>query len=381
MLVELAFSKNANTRNYQMKNILLTTALVGFAGAAAADGHTGVSFGGNADIEYNDNDGFSYGLGLDVGASAELDNGLTAAASFTFELGDAYCYGGASSASPVDDLYNNVCLADYELSLTSATAGLYFGQTDSSADLHYAGIEGMAADGFYETDDLSYDEDDTASAVLRGEATFGSVTASLSYAMGDGAYGDLGSGDLHSMQLAAIADLGTSSVGMAYQANDALLGNYDEVIAIFGSTTFSGVDLSAAAASNSTSGEESFGIDVSYPAGPVTVGAAYSVNSVADDYWEVRLGYATGPVTVDAVFESTDDWGIEGAYDVGNGLVVSAGIVDAGDDYYLAGDYDLGSDATFFGRFVEDGGTLNGDNEIGANDYARGTTVGVSFEF
>jgi hypothetical protein len=365
-----------------MKNILLaTTALVAFAGAAAADGHTGISFGGEASLEYNSFDGFDYGAGLDVTASAELDNGLTATATFDLGLGSYYCYDGDSS-SPLGANGYNVCFEGYEFALTSETAGLYFGDTASSADLHYSGIEGMEADGFYETGDLGQNDDDVAGAVLRGEATFGSVTASVSYAMGDsGDSGDLGSGDLHSMQLAAIADLGTSSVGMAYQANDALLGNYDEVIAIFGSTTFSGVDLSAAAASNSTSGEESFGIDVSYPAGPVTVGAAYSVNSVADDYWELRLGYATGPVTVDAIFESTDDWGIEGAYDVGNGLVVSAGIVDAGDDYYLAGDYDLGSDATFFGRFVEDGGTLNGDNEIGANDYARGTTVGVSFEF
>ena len=66
---------------------------------------------------------------------------------------------------------------------------------------------------------------------------------------------------------------------------------------------------------------------------------------------------------------------------MGNGLVAYAGIVDAGDDYYVGGAYDLGGGASFYASYVEDGGTLNGDNEIGANDYAAGTTVGVSFEF
>ncbi|MBE0413905.1 MAG: hypothetical protein IBX59_09780, partial [Yoonia sp.] len=38
-----------------MKSILLTTtAIVAFAGAAVADGHTGVSFSGSVELGYND---------------------------------------------------------------------------------------------------------------------------------------------------------------------------------------------------------------------------------------------------------------------------------------------------------------------------------------
>ena len=43
-----------------MKNILLaSTALVTFAGAAAAEGHTSFSFGGEASAEYNSETGYT----------------------------------------------------------------------------------------------------------------------------------------------------------------------------------------------------------------------------------------------------------------------------------------------------------------------------------
>ena len=73
-----------------MKRILLTTtALTVLAGAAAADGHAGVSFSGDAELKYvagdlinaavdadGGNDVFSWGLDLNIGATAELDNGV-----------------------------------------------------------------------------------------------------------------------------------------------------------------------------------------------------------------------------------------------------------------------------------------------------------------
>ncbi len=59
-----------------MKRILLTsTALVAFAGAAAAD----VTWSGTAGLGYNDDidDGFYVDGDLDVTMSQELDNGVT----------------------------------------------------------------------------------------------------------------------------------------------------------------------------------------------------------------------------------------------------------------------------------------------------------------
>jgi len=60
-----------------MKNILLTTtAIVAFAGAAAADGHTSVSLAGEASVEYNSNAGYSTAAEMTATGSATLDNGL-----------------------------------------------------------------------------------------------------------------------------------------------------------------------------------------------------------------------------------------------------------------------------------------------------------------
>ncbi len=74
-----------------MKSILLTTtALVAFAGAAVADGHTGVSFGGDAALGYNDTtgdyDGFYWDSTLNVGYAQDLDNGVTAGVKFNIDI-------------------------------------------------------------------------------------------------------------------------------------------------------------------------------------------------------------------------------------------------------------------------------------------------------
>ena len=96
-----------------MKNILLaTTALVTFAGAAAAEGHTSFSFGGEASAEYNSETGYTTDAELTASMSAALDNGLTAAASITFE-------------SAVDG--DSVTASHGSVSLSSDTASLTFG--------------------------------------------------------------------------------------------------------------------------------------------------------------------------------------------------------------------------------------------------------------
>ena len=69
-----------------MKSILLTTtAIVAFAGAAAADGHTSISHALSGTLGYNDTvaasedneNGFYWSGNLKTTASATLDNGLT----------------------------------------------------------------------------------------------------------------------------------------------------------------------------------------------------------------------------------------------------------------------------------------------------------------
>ncbi|NVK06351.1 MAG: porin [Marivivens sp.] len=339
-----------------MKKILLASvALTAFAGAAAAE----VSFSGDAELGYNDNatinggDGFYWTFGLKVGASQELDNGLTAAisADVVFTDGDTFS-GGAVSA---DDLV---------LSLTSANAGLYFGDVDNAADATWTGVTNMEADSFAEAGDLAED------AVLRGEVSYGSVDLAVSYNLMDA------TDTLDNLQVGASADLGMATVTAVYQ-DDTATGN--EVLGLTGAGTFGGADVTVSYADNGA--ETSMGVQVAYAMGAVTATVFYVSNDVADDNYGLALAYAEGPLSVSAwVHEGNDeDQGINVAYDMGNGLALYAG--DSEDDgTYVGAEYDLGGGAALLVSYGEDDVTPNND-EIGPQEYNAGTTVAVSFAF
>lgn len=315
-----------------MKRILLASASVfAFAGAAAAE----VSFSGEANAELNGLTGFSTDAEITASLTQELDNGLTATAEVTLDAdADELSYGS--------------------ISLTSDTAGITFG----------TGIHGGAFNAVSDT--IAVGRGDEGVDGINGYVMFGETTVFLSMPI------DEGQTDIDSDEI----EIGVSSVvagwtvGFGY-ANGAV----DPGVVVKGSGTIAGLDLTVAA--GQVNDETAWDVAASYPVGPVTVGATIDSNEA----WEVTVGYAEGAVAVDAAFDSDEDWSLEASYDMGNGLVAYAGIVDAGDDYYVGGAYDLGGGASFYASYVEDGGTENGDNEIGANDYARGTTVGLSFEF
>jgi outer membrane protein OmpU len=386
MLVELAFSQNANTRNYLMKNILLaSTAIVAFAGAAFADGHTGISFTGSAELGYNtsvneanpnaivgfvdDNEGFYSDLDIVAGFAAELDNGLTAAASLNLDnLGDASTDGTEGGF-------------DYTLSLTSEMAGLYFGDTSFAAENHWAAAGDMESDGFSEAD---------GEVVLRGDVTFGAVSASVSYALADADDNSNTLDDMTQLSIGASADFGTVNVAMAYQEEtlEVYTGNGDftanEVFGLSVGTTFGGADVRLAYAEDNNS--DSLGVKASMPFGPV-VGTVYFVSeSVGDDNMGINFAYSNGPVA--ASLDIQDDQGVskiglEGSYDIGNGMTVFAGYLTADateDRFYVAGNYDLGSGASVLVSYASDDSNFDED-EIGAGDYQDGTTVELTFAF
>ena len=384
-----------------MKNILLaTTALVAFAGAAAAEGHTGISFTGSASLGFNnedgvgDNDGFYSDLDIVAGFAAELDNGLTAAASLNLDD-----LGGGTNNGTV-----------YELSLTSATAGLYYGDTSFAAQNAWAGAGSMDQDGFSEAD---------GEESIRGEMTFGDISGQVSYVLANSAGTRNAVDDVNQLSLGVSATVGTLNIAVAYQeasgengafysdvngadgvAGDAnaLAGsaaqlasvdnnvgggtngdfNDAEVFGISVGTTFGGADVRFAYAESGT--ESSTGLSVSYPVGDVTLNASYSSESAGDDNWDLGATYASGPLSFTANTDESDDWGMQGSYDAGNGLVIFAGLSDGGEDTYVAGTYDLGSGASLLVSFADDGDADAGD-EVGANDYQHGTTVEVSFDF
>lgn len=375
-----------------MKRILLTsTALIAFAGAAAAD----VSWSGSAGLGYNDDidDGFFVDGDIDVTLSQELDNGVTASATFGFELTDG------NGASVDTDGFN----ADdnFTLSLTSDAASLYYGNTAYAAETYWSGVTNMGQDGFSEND---------GEQAIRGEVVFGTVTAGISYAIDanvdtsttttvssivitlDGT--NAGTGDLEQLSLGVVADLGSASVGLVYQAefdgtgvdNDGNIQgnedfNGDEIMGLFASTNLGGADVKFAYAKNNTTDESSTGVEVAYPLGAVTATVFYVSESATDDNYGLQLDYASGPLTVKAFYHdgADQDSGIQVGYDVGNGLNVYAGGSDD-DGQYIGVEYDLGGGANLVASYAEDGDNAAND-EIGPQEYKHGTTVAVSFSF
>ena len=385
-----------------MKRILLaSTAIVAFAGAAAADGHVGISFTGSAELGYNDTtqgdtSGFYSELEITIGLVAELDNGLTAAASVDFDdLGNGEEGNGEVDGAGVfaDSDVN------FELSLTNSDGGLFYGDTNFAAQNLWVSAGSMNSDRFSEAD---------GEEALRAEYTINAWTAQVSGVIAnEGGVRNLEE-DFNQLSLAVAGDVGNFNFVAAYQAeSDEAAGFYSgngdfedsEVFGLSASTTFSNVSVRLAYASDESIDEDSIAVEVSYPFGPVTATGFYSLEDDRDDdNYGINLAYEQGPVSVTFDYESEDDvdnYGLEGAYDVGNGLVLFAGYVREEDEvalgdfvdndaYYIGGEYDLGSGAELIVSYAEDDSEnddLTFGDEIGAQEYQDGTTVEISFEF
>jgi hypothetical protein len=402
-----------------MKSILLaSTGLVALAGTASAE----ITWSGSATLGFNDTDhlayigvptptsdnhfGFYWDANIAVTLSQTLDNGLTAGATFDFDVAD-------------DNTGTALASGSYVVFITSDMGSLYYGDTSFAAEKHWASAGDMEADAFSAAD---------GEVVLRGDMMYGPVEASVSYTIAD-AGGTLVKGSTNpvltqavdQLSLGATATFGAVVVKLAYQeqsdggdANAADQANrYDpedangdfvlaQVWGISAGGSFGGADITVAYAERSayagpgtaTIGKDSLGVKVSYPIGPVTA-TAYYVSEGDDtavdpaDNWGVNLAYASGPFAATLDYQNdqgTTKVGLEGSYDVGNGVMVYAGYLtnDAGaaadwdDAYYIAGTLDLGSGASLLMSFADGG---RDSDEYGANEYQQGTTVEVSFEF
>ena len=378
--------------------LLTTTAIVAFAGAAVADGHTSVSFGGDFTLGYNDNgdlptaytgsvtvgdnEGFYWEGDLNVAASAALDNGVTAGVTFEFDI--------------VDETTQQLTQSDlFVLSLTTDTAGLYFGDTEYAAFSRWSAAGDMEADFFSEQD---------GETVLRGDVAIGGIEASVSYSVEDGLTNEY---EANQLSVGVAGDLGMFSFAVAYQdeADFVPTGsddfNSDKVFGISAGAAVAGANIKVAYASNETADENSTGIQVSYPFGPVT-GTVYYVSEddgSDEDNYGATVAYADGPIKVTLDYDydqGVNKVALDGTYDLGNGLTIGAGMYDqsddasinanglanAGTDYYVAGTYDLGGGASVLVSYADaETGGAYADDEVGGPDYQVGTTVEVSFSF
>lgn len=362
-----------------MKSILLaSTALVAFAGAAVAEGHTSITHSLSATLGYNDDSsavsdneyGFYWEGNLKTTATATLDNGLTAGAYFEITVAE-------DNTTDNDDYGLTLESSDWVLSLTSDMGGLYFGDTSTAAIKHWKSAGDMESDGF---------TSGTDSAVLRGDVSFGGVNASVSYL-----YDDDGE-ELQQLSVGAGGSFGAVTFALGYQEETTYVdGNGDfnanEIFGVSVGGTFAGATVTLAYAEDKTAGEDSLGLKVAYPVGPVTVTAYYvSESEAAGDNWGLAAKYANGPIAVTADFQNdqgVDKWKLEGTYDVGNGITALAGLLNEDEtdvDYYVGAEYDLGGGASLLATYAVDDSN-DQEDEIGAGDYQRGTTVELSFTF
>ena len=367
-----------------MKSILLaSTALVAFAGAAAADGHTSITHTMGATLGYNDNNGgtiinddetgFYWEGNLKTTATATLDNGLTAGAYFEVTVAE-------DNDTINDDFGVDLSSSDFVLSLEAANGGLFFGDTGRAAEKYWKSAGDMESDGVSTGSD---------SAVLRGDIMAGPVKASVSYLI------DEATDSEEQLSFGAEVDAGFAVITAAYQEETDFADadgdfNADEIWGLSGQGTFGGATVTVAYAENTTDDQQSTGIKVAYPFGPVTA-TAYYVDEQGgaldgEPNFGVNVAYADGPIAATVDYQDdqgTQKWSVNGSYDVGNGLTVFAGFENQNEedtDYHVAAKYDLGGGADFTVSYAMDD---DGDqeDEIGQNDYQEGTTVELNFSF
>ena len=345
-----------------MKNILLTsTALVAFAGAAAAGGHTSVSFGGEASAKYNTLGGYATAAEMTASASATLDNGLTASTSFTLETTN---FGSGEFGA------GSVSLSSDTASLTFGTAvvGAVFAATGDAYAIGSGGV------------------DDGEVAGIAASATFGATTLVVSAEV-----------DAIDAPAAADTTIENIEVGVTTSAAgwDLGFGLADNEYAMTAAGTAGGATVGF-----SMSSDNDWDVSVDYPVGAVTVsastdeanawevGAAYAADGVSAgivlnpaNAWEISAGYDAEGIVVAASFASDNSNSIGATYDMGNGLTVGAGMETTAASVttnYAFGSFDLGGGANAFAEYANGAQVEVGPSE---RDIAEGTTVGVSFTF
>jgi hypothetical protein len=373
-----------------MKSILLTTtALVAFAGAAVADGHTGVSFSGTANLGYNDEantaagaddyNGFYFDTTLTVKGATELDNGVTASAQFNIDIQED----GLGSDNSVADGNTNLNADDFVMALSTESATLTFGDTATAAGKMWVSAGDMESDGFTT---VPFDAAE-ADAVLRGDVTMGDVSASVSYVIVTTGTEQ----EIDQLSFGVKAAVAGVTIAAAYEeattkqteVDDA---NNDEIFGLSVGFAAAGANFTVAYAEDENS--NSTGVKASMPVGPVTVTGYYVDESVGDANLGVNVKYSADALTVAVDYQDdqgTTKVGIDGSYDLGNGLTILAGAFDQetqGTDTYVAAAYDLGGGAALLVSYADAETTdALADDEVGGPDYQVGTTVAVSFKF
>ncbi|MEG3663540.1 porin [Celeribacter halophilus] len=391
-----------------MKNILLSSAAIALlAGAASAE----VTWSGDAEIGYNDDveDGAYWDAGLYVNLSQELNNGWTVTGALDIDLEDDDAGSGSSSY----DL-GSVSTSDWVLTLSNDMFTFSAGDIDTAmASFDYVTGLFSATDAVDDALGLDTLSDDSSDYTGIPDDTSAGLLVSAEYGQFSGAYSAIiADGDLGAQQLVLGGDFDVVEVGFFYAEEDTDYVLASEQYALTVSGSFAGFEVTGSYGKTDYFGfgdGSAYGIEVAYPVGAVTLGAYYTGYDVdgadLDGAYGVSVDYADGPITVSAyygsglLFDGTNivddaaEYAIEGQYDFGMGLVMTAGYIDGDDEddndfaAYIVAEYDLGGGATFLASYADatnydESGDLDDiDTGVGGYELNYGTTLAVSFEF
>ncbi|MCB2136339.1 MAG: porin [Rhodobacteraceae bacterium] len=287
-----------------MKKLLLaSTALVGMAGAAAAE----MSLSGYAEIGIKGGDyaggntQFHNDVVVNFNFSGETDNGLSFGGKV--QLDDTNGSGAINGAPTFDDeafwvsgTFGKVTLGETDGAFDWALSEIYSGTAITDDHSTHAGAYWFT--GLDGTQD---------NQIMRYEYSFGDVGVALSVEQDtNGA----GSDDIWAVGLKWSGDLGGTAVnvGLGFQDN--------------GTTDVAGISFGATLAGG-------FGINLGYASGDLTPSGYGTAN---DDWIGIGVSYTSGPLLLGANYgeydSGNDGWGVVVNYDLGGGAVAMAGYGD-----------------------------------------------------
>ncbi len=351
-----------------MKTVLFaTTALVAFAGAASAASHSSVTFSGALTAGYNEDaeSGLFFDADLDVTATVDMGDNITATASVQLVEWD-------------DDIADFDADVTVEIAYTGDTlsASLKMGDMGDkgASEYFYSDRDGMAIDV------ENHDGDDEVRAIVE----FGSFAVAIGCDMA----GDQ-SCDNDGFNYGAGATFGSIELGLAYDDAD----NGSEAWAVSADAEFGAASVGVSYITNETSGEDSVGVVAGYAVSDaLSVGAYYAANSAAasDDSYGANVDYTAGALTLGVFFDhttaATDEYGVDIAYAISDQLTLNAGflsgsadVIGSGatiDDHYYAGvDYAINESISATVSYS------TADEDLGSVEYMQGISAFITATF
>ncbi len=312
-----------------MKNVLLaTSALVAMAGAASAE----ITLTGKANVEYNSLSGMTYTTAVDLGATTELNNGVTAGMSWGADL---------AAVAPFIT-FDNYPVVWIESSIGKMTAG-QANKVKPASNHFKAG---------YGTTNFGAGSYVAANAAVRADASFGGFDVSVSEILSGGS----------DLRLGVSGSMGSVDFGLGYAMAGGAFG-------LNAGTTFGAFDVKA----SYFSGDGSYGVELGYDMGNgIELSAAYAAAS-----WKVGAGYKSGAITAKLGYNSTGAVSLDGTYAINSDWKALAGYNSGTSDIYVGTTYDLGAGASVYAAYVQGTSLTN----VGPEKWDNGITVGASLTF